>query len=837
MLNKKLSNNSLKFSEVDSDFIPYAAHFAEDCLITKSGSLIQVIKITGFAYEIFDKKHASIRESIRAAIKNHLKSDSFALWTHTIRRKKDLSLNGEYSSNFCSDLDKGWNGLHDWSDKYVNELFVTIITEPKYYKSTNFNDILKTLNFSVLKISENKFLNKQYEELNQVTDNFISELSDFGPKKLTIFKNDGKYYSEILRFIGKIINLEEREIPLKKADISAYLPYCQIVFANNSLEVLDEDRKHFAAILSVKEYSELSLNSIDKFLFLPMEFIVTQTIDFLNSNETLEHYKYQHEIAEIGDDKEFMKNLELSKMFSDDNDNITAFGEQQTTIMFIADSSDVLEKNIKKACDVLLSYGLVIYREDIAMENCFWSQLPGNFYYICRRKPINSSSYAGLASLSNFPTGKAYNNKWGDAVTCFNTHNKTPYFFNFHLEDNGHTMIIGPYGHGKTVLLNFLIAQSQKFNPRIIYLDFSNSSEIFINALGGKYYRIEKYSDNRLFAPLKTLRGNPNILARFLSYILIQKSELSSSKFKQNPEKAPIITNIVNEIESGKFNKLSELSNFFTNKEFKKIFDIWLGDNVFGNVFDNENDILEGSRITGIDFSKIASYKNIQVPITYYIMSYLENTLDGSPTILVIDEAFKLIDNPFLANDLHEFFISLKQKNALAILASESVKDATKSSITKILIDEIHTQIFLPQDKIGLEFQNIFKLNKNEVNLLDGISKDERHVLIKHGDAAIVAETDMSLLEDLMMVLSTTEIGLKIMKKIKLRAGEDPAAWLPVFREVIEEIINDNDELIHEVEEEEEEFNYENAARKEEQRRISDKISGLRQERLKPKKQ
>ena len=55
MLNKKLSNNSLQFSDVDGDFIPYAAHFAEDCLVTKSGSLIQVIKITGFACKIFDK--------------------------------------------------------------------------------------------------------------------------------------------------------------------------------------------------------------------------------------------------------------------------------------------------------------------------------------------------------------------------------------------------------------------------------------------------------------------------------------------------------------------------------------------------------------------------------------------------------------------------------------------------------------------------------------------------------------------------------------------------------------------------------------------------------------
>jgi type IV secretion system protein VirB4 len=95
MLKNKFSENKLKFSDIDSDFIPYAAHFSEDTLITKSGNLMQVIKITGFAYEVYEKKHLSIRASIRAAIKNHINNDSFAIWTHTIRRRKDLSLKGE----------------------------------------------------------------------------------------------------------------------------------------------------------------------------------------------------------------------------------------------------------------------------------------------------------------------------------------------------------------------------------------------------------------------------------------------------------------------------------------------------------------------------------------------------------------------------------------------------------------------------------------------------------------------------------------------------------------------------------------------------------------------
>jgi type IV secretion system protein VirB4 len=81
-------------------------------------------------------------------------------------------------------------------------------------------------------------------------------------------------------------------------------------------------------------------------------------------------------------------------------------------------------------------------------------------------------------SLHNYPAGKASANHWGPAVTVLNTTSGTPYFFNFHVRDVGHTMIIGPTGAGKTVLLNFLCAQAQKFNPRTFFFDKDVQSKI-----------------------------------------------------------------------------------------------------------------------------------------------------------------------------------------------------------------------------------------------------------------------------------------------------------------------------------------------------------------------
>ncbi|GAT75848.1 type IV secretion system ATPase VirB4, partial [Ehrlichia ruminantium] len=90
---------------------------------------------------------------------------------------------------------------------------------------------------------------------------------------------------------------------------------------------------------------------------------------------------------------------------------------------------------------------------------------------------------AGFASQHNYPVGKKFNNHWGEAVTVFDTTSGTPFFFNFHIRDVGHTSIIGPTGGGKTVLMNFLCAQAMKFSPRIFFFDKDYGAEIFIRAI------------------------------------------------------------------------------------------------------------------------------------------------------------------------------------------------------------------------------------------------------------------------------------------------------------------------------------------------------------------
>src|SRR5690349_8279767 len=80
----------------ETEFVPYAGFFDPFTILTKNGELIQIIKITNFGYDLSDEYGLDLREALRQAIERRIRTTSMAFWIHTIRRKKDLSLQGEY---------------------------------------------------------------------------------------------------------------------------------------------------------------------------------------------------------------------------------------------------------------------------------------------------------------------------------------------------------------------------------------------------------------------------------------------------------------------------------------------------------------------------------------------------------------------------------------------------------------------------------------------------------------------------------------------------------------------------------------------------------------------
>src|SRR5947207_4718285 len=181
---------------------------------------------------------------------------------------------------------------------------------------------------------------------------------------------------------------------------------------------------------------------------------------------------------------------DLTDAMSDVASGRVAMGWHHLSVLVKAADNQLasLDRALVAVEDCFIDLNIQAVRETLNLEACFWAQLPGNFQYIARKRRISTANLAGFASLHNFSRGRPDGNWWGRAITVLGTESKTPYYLNFHSGAGpyppGHVHVAAPTGRGKSTLLNLLLAQAQRINPRIFYFDDKNGGEIFARACG-----------------------------------------------------------------------------------------------------------------------------------------------------------------------------------------------------------------------------------------------------------------------------------------------------------------------------------------------------------------
>ena len=84
----------------------------------------------------------------------------------------------------------------------------------------------------------------------------------------------------------------------------------------------------------------------------------------------------------------------------------------------------------------------------------------------------------------------------------------TPFRFDLHQGDVGHTMIVGPTGSGKSVLLNTIALQWLRYpEAQVFYFDKGASSRASTLLAGGQFFVLGGDQSDLAFQPLADLEG------------------------------------------------------------------------------------------------------------------------------------------------------------------------------------------------------------------------------------------------------------------------------------------------------------------------------------------
>jgi len=767
--------------------LPYARHVDDHTIETRDGLLMQVIHMRGLLFETADTDELNYRKRLRDAMLQAIGSSRFALYHHVVRRQIEVGLSGGHPDPFSRQLDAAWRERLEGKKLYVNDIFLTLIRRPLQGRVGRLDRFRERLGRAAATVPEATAAYERHQ-LVQARDALMAALGSYEPRLLGVYDTPHGPCSEPLEFLSVLYNGEMRPVLMPLEDLGDYLPYRRVSFGQETVELgpAGASPRSFAGIVSIKDYpGQTVAGMLDELLRLPFEITVSQSFGFVERQAALSRMNLALRRMRSAEDEAVSLRADLSNAKDEVAAGRAGFGEHHMTIAVRADTPGAVDEGVAEVQAALADLGIISVREEIALEPAFWAQFPGNFRYIARRGLVSTGNFAGLASGHNFPLGRAQGNHWGEAVTLLETTAAGPYYFNFHQGDLGNFTVIGPSGSGKTVVLNFLLAQARRFRPRIIFFDKDRGAELFIRAIGGRYDLLRPGTPSGL-NPLQ-LPDNPVNRQFLIDWVSLLAGGADIDEVARI--KDAIDANYEQPEDHRRLRHLAELfrgGHRPTANDLWSRLRPWWGDGERAWLFDNARDRTDlTAEAVGFDMTQILDDSALRSPAMMYLFHRVEERLDGSPAIIVVDEGWKALDDDVFVRRIKDWEKTIRKRNGIVGFATQSAQDALESRIASAIVEQAATQIFMANPKARAEdYVDGFGLTAHEFELVRTLPDNAHAFLVKHGNDSVVARLDLSREQDILTILSGRERTVRLLDEIRAQTGDDPAEWIPRLLEM-----------------------------------------------------
>ena len=766
------------------DRLPYARLVDEHTMLLRDGALMTAIQVPGLLFETEDTDALNAHAATREVMLRSTLDARFVMYHHVVRRRVEVELDAEFPDPLSRHIDERWKERLGSGSLFINDQFVTLIRRPARGKAGWVEKISKKLNRRGQERIEAD--PKDLRTLKAAATGLIASLQAYGASLLGDYTGpSGAMNNEILELLSALYNGEMRPVrkPAEDTDIGHMLPYRRVSFGLDAMELRGSGDPDFSAMLSLKDYPDAtSPGLIDGLLRLPHEMIVSESYAPQERTTARERMDLSIRRLRSADEEAQAERNDMVAARDALGNGAVGFGDHHLSVLVRETTLPGLDDAAASCAAALADTGAIVVREDTNLEPAFWAQFPGNEQYIVRRAMISSANMASFGSLHGFALGQATGNHWGDAVTLLETTSATPFFFNFHHGDLGNFSVIGPSGSGKTVVMNFLAAQAQKFKPRTILFDKDRGAEIFVRGIGGRYDRINA-GEPTGFNPLALEDNaiNRAFLRDWLGVLL--KAD--------GPEELQTIAHAVdaayeNDATLRRLKHFRELLSGTRRPEPGDLADrlgAWIAGGEYAWLFDNDVDRLDlDNKTLGFDMTALLENPKLRTPTMMYLFHRIEERLDGDPTMILIDEGWKALDDEVFAARIRDWLKTLRKRNALVGFATQSARDALESRISTALVEQTATMVFMPNSRARPEdYCDGFGLTQHELALIRTLPAHSRCFLVRQPDASVVVRLDLSNAPEVLTILSGRESSVRRLDLLREAVGDDPADWFPAL--------------------------------------------------------
>ena len=788
-----------------SSFIPLSSHVAPEVLKTTAGDYLVCWRLEGLPFVGREEWELSHRHATFNRLLQSLRAPDYvnvAFWTHDVRRRSTVHSTDRFDEAFNRQLSDAYYAALSEQKVLQNMLYFTLLYRPVV---EGRHLVEKSASITQLQAEQDQAIAKVIELAGHVE----AVLHDYAPVRLGMYETDnGTVFSEALEFFGYLLNRCDEPVPVLAAPVYEYLPLSRHLFSVRGGDFVvrtPEGRSHYGAMLNIKEYPDTTFPGVLNGLkYLDFEYVITQSFTPHSRHAGLRALERTKGMMVSSGDRGVTQIVELDDAMDQLSSGNFVLGEYHFTMALYGDSQESLQRQIAEARAELAHAGFVSVKEDLAVAGGFYAQLPGNWRYRPRLANVSSLNFLGLSPLHNFASGKRNQNPWGDCVTVLQTTNRQPYYFNFHATHPGesslgekaigNTLVIGKSGTGKTALINFLLSQAQKFQPKptIFFFDKDRGAEIFVRACGGNYLALENGQPTG-FNPLQceATEANTQYLVDLLR-LLAGKPHYSAGEEEDMLQAVRAMLDTPLHLRNIS-NLQKSLPNHGDDSVYARLRK-WTRAGALGWVFDNPHDTvdLSAANIIGFDYTDVIDNPEVRTPVIHYLLHRLESLIDGRPLMYVMDEFWKILDGD---GGLKEFARNkqktIRKQNGLGIFATQSPEDALRSDIAAALIEQTATLILLPNPNADRkDYIDGLKLTESEFKVVTALDERSRCFLVKQGHASAVCQLDLRGMHDELAVISASTDNVAVLHDVlqqvqhALPQGQPlrPEHWLSRFQ-------------------------------------------------------
>ncbi|GBQ20978.1 conjugal transfer ATPase TrbE [Gluconacetobacter sacchari DSM 12717] len=376
-----------------------------------------------------------------------------------------------------------------------------------------------------------------------------------------------------------------------------------------------------------------------------------------------------------------------------------------TTITVWDGSPSVASEKLRLVEKIIQGRDFTCMTESLNAVEAWLGSLPGHVYANVRQPPVSTLNLAHMIPLSAVWAGPERDAHFRAPPLFYGkTAGATPFRFSLHVGDVGHTLIAGPTGAGKSVLLALLALQFRRYEgSQLFAFDFGGSLRVAALAMGGDWHDLGGgLTDGDADMPAVSLQpllgiDDPNERKWATEWV---GQILADEGITLTPDVKAHLWSALNSLASSPVHErtLSGLVALLQSNALKQALVPYCLGGPYGRLLDSDSERLGDAEIVTFETEGLIG-SGAASPVLSYLFHRIEGRLDGRPTVLVIDEGWLVLDDGNFAGQLREWLKTLRKKNASVIFATQSLSDIANSPIAPAVVESCPTRIFLPNER------------------------------------------------------------------------------------------------------------------------------------------